>query len=68
MKSSGPAFAASDRLDFDPLDVDWIQPGGVAPDELLDEAFRAALTYTAGVMAKLNPTTDDHEPLWKKSA
>jgi hypothetical protein len=25
------------------------------PDELLDDAFRAALTHTAGVMAKLRP-------------
>jgi hypothetical protein len=59
----GLAFATSDRLDFDPLDVDSIQRGGAAPDELLDEAFRAALTYTAGVMAKLNPTSDGHEAL-----
>lgn len=49
------ALTTSDRLDFDPLDVDAIQRGGAAPDELLDEAFRAALTYTAGATVGLKP-------------
>jgi len=41
------AFAISDRLDFNPLDVDSVQRGGAAPDELLDAASEPPLR-TAG--------------------